>query len=68
MRCLQHADQLLGRRFATEFRVVSVGERPRGGDDSDRPVTLHMQGDRCTISLGELCTLIERGFVAEAGT
>lgn len=52
-------DWLLGRRFVTDFRVVSIG------DDAERTVTLYMFGDSYQLSLDELQTIIERGLVVE---
>lgn len=50
---------LIGKRFGTDFRVVSIGT------DNNRTVKLLMQGDYCEIALEELLTIIERGFVSE---
>lgn len=56
---------LLGRQFECRFRVVGVGAATV--DPDDRVVALHMHGERAEISLGELATLVERGFVVESG-
>lgn len=54
------ADWLLGRTFETAFTVLAVG------DDAARTVTLGMYDDRYTLSLAELVTVIESGFVRES--
>lgn len=57
-------DDVVGRRFVADFRVVAVA--PAVIDDPDeRVVVLHMFGERCEISFGELRQLIESGFVVE---
>lgn len=57
-------DWLLGRRYVADFRVQEISERK---SDGDRIVTLTMYGDTYTLGLSELRTVIERGFVVEAG-
>lgn len=57
------ADYLLGKRFVTDFQVVAVS----GQADPEQTATLNMYGERYVISLDELATIIERGFVVEAG-
>lgn len=52
-------DWLLGRTYATSFRVLSID------DDREQTATLAMHGERYRISLAELMVLIERGFVLE---
>lgn len=56
-------ETLIGRRFGTDLRVVAI--TPGDPADDTRTVTVHMQGDAYAISLGELRTLIERGFISE---
>jgi hypothetical protein len=58
-------DSLLGRQFSCSFRVEAIGARPASGKDEDRTVTLWHLGEKAVLSLGELWTLIETGFVAE---
>jgi len=61
-----HASELLGKRFTTDFKVVRLGASPDGDPEHpDRPVTLQMHGDRFEISLGELKTIVQNGFVVE---
>ncbi len=54
-------ERLLGKRYVTDFRVVSVSQ----GDDGELTATLLMYGDYYRISVDELTTIIERGFVIE---
>lgn len=54
------AERYLGKRYATDFRVVSVAYNEEG-----REATLLMHGDYYRISVEELETIIERGLVAE---
>ena len=58
-----HRDRewLLGRRFVTDFVVVSID------DDLDATVTLRRYGETYRISLEELITAIDAGFIIEAG-
>ncbi len=48
---------LLGQSFETRFTVLKIGS------DRDRTVTLQMRGATYEMSLAELLTVIERGFV-----
>jgi hypothetical protein len=52
---------LLGRRFVTDFRIVSF----HGGGDREPEAVLLMHGEHYRISLQELETIIERGLVTE---
>lgn len=55
-------DYLLGRRFMTDFTVIAVS----GGAEAGEPTaTLALLGTRYVISLEELGTIIESGFVVE---
>lgn len=53
----EFAGFVLGRRFACDFFVAGVGPGP--------VAILEMRGRRYTITLDELRTLVERGFVVE---
>jgi hypothetical protein len=57
---LANPQDLVGRRFVTDFRVIKVA------DDEDQTVTLTMYGETYQISLEELQTLIDAGFITEA--
>jgi len=50
-------DTLLGRRFVCDFQIVAVGPGPQ--------FLLTLNGARYVISVDELRTIIERGFVTE---
>lgn len=54
--------EIIGKRFACEFRVVAI-EGPPYADDSK--VTIYQYGERAEIDLKELSVLIESGFVME---
>ena len=54
-------DWLLGRRFVTDFVVVSID------DDPEVTVTLRRYGETYRISMEELLTAIDAGFIVEAG-
>jgi hypothetical protein len=60
-------EDLLGKRYVTDMRVMAVGARREGQGDDDRTVRLVVGGDTCEISLGELKALIVSGVVYEAG-
>jgi hypothetical protein len=51
------AAHVLGRRYACDFRVVSIGPGAQA--------TLELHGDRFVLSLEELNTVISRGLVTE---
>lgn len=60
-------DDILGKRYVCDFRVVAVGDRPVDGTDDDRLCSLLMYGEMYEISLGELRAMIEASFIIEAG-
>lgn len=53
---------LVGKRFSADFRVAGIGPPPY---TEDTVVVIYKHGERCELSLGELSTLIETGFVVE---
>lgn len=53
---------MVGQRFVCDFKVVSVDGPPY---TEDSVVAIYLHGERCEITLGELSTLIETGFVME---
>ncbi len=55
---IEFAARVLGRRFAADFEVVSIGPGPMA--------TLALRGALWHISLDELRTLIDRGLFIEA--
>ena len=60
-------DHLLGRRYVSDFRIISIGSGRLGvKDDPEREVKLRINGGDATISFGELRQAIETGFVVEA--
>lgn len=54
---VEFAVHVLGRRFGCDFRVIAIGP--------GATAILEMRGDRFTISLAELRTLVESGLVME---
>ena len=65
---------LVGRRFTTDFVVLHIcpSDASRGhlfaaSYDTDRVVTIQHQGGIAQLSLGELKTLLDAGFVTESG-
>jgi hypothetical protein len=62
MQKLIDADRLVGRRFVTDFRILSVGI----GRNGEPEATLLMYGDKYLLSIDELENIIERGLVTEA--
>ncbi len=56
-------EKLIGRRYVADLRVVAIA--PGAPNDGSRAVTVHMHGDRAEISLEELTTMINAGFLME---
>jgi hypothetical protein len=56
-------DLLLGKRFATDFTVLWIGPPRRRGDVGT--VGIEMDKHIYTISIDELHTLLDAGFVRE---
>ena len=60
---IRDPEKLIGKRYTCEFRVVEVEPGPPGL--GTRQITLYMYGEKYTLSLEEVSTLIETGFVME---
>ena len=60
------AENLIGRRYATDFRVVAITSGSDG--DENREATLLLYGDHYKISLDELRILIESGLLVDMTT
>lgn len=62
---MTNPERLIGKRLVADVRVVSIA--PGAPDDEDRVVTLYdtLTGEKATISLGELATMIETRFLLE---
>lgn len=58
---------LIGRRYATDFRVVAITSGSDDGDEN-REATLLLYGDHYKISLDELRILIESGLLVDMTT
>jgi len=54
--------EIVGKRFVTDFRVLSIAS----GANGEPEATLLMYGDKYLLSVAELEVIIERGLVTEA--